>query len=112
MVTATVRDGRLAYDILRVPDSILDEIGKRMSTSADLREGVIEYYAQYSPQVTWPELAGRLYFHECGEALAAAKRFIKRTPGKYVYIPLLNSSNANCGLVVQVKGMREKSYPL
>ena len=86
MVTATVHnDNRLADDILRVPYSIRDEIREKTSASADFREGAIEYYVQYSPQVTWPELAGELYYRECGKALAAATRFIKRTPGKCVY---------------------------
>ena len=93
MVTATVNDGRLA-GILQVPLSIQDEIRKKTSTSADFREGVIEYYVQYSPQATWAELAGELYFMECGEALAAARRFIKRIPGKCVYIPLSNSPSS------------------
>ena len=87
MVTATVGDGRLA-GILQVPSSIQDEIRGKTSTSADFREGAIEYYIQYSPQATWCQLAGQLYFEECGEALAAARRFIKRAPGKCVYIYL------------------------
>ena len=85
MVTATDDDRRLAYDIPQVPYSIWNEIRGKTSTSADFREGVIEYYIQYSPRATWAQLAGQLYYGECGEALAAARRFIKRTPGKYVY---------------------------
>ena len=103
MVTATLDDDKLAQFILQVPYSIWTEIRKKASTSTDFREGVIEYYAQYSPQATWAELAGELYFNKCGESLAAARRFIKRTPGKCVYISLSNSpcSNVNCGLVVK-----------
>ena len=86
MVTATVVNHILTYDILDVPSSIQEEIS---STSADFREGTIEYYVQYSPRATWAELVGELYYRECGEALAAARRFIKRTPGKCV--PLSNS---------------------
>ena len=82
MVTATVNDGQLP-GILLVPTSIQDEIRKKTSTSADFREGAIEYYVQYSLQATWAELAGRLYYRKYGEALAAARRFIKRTPGKW-----------------------------
>ena len=78
MVTATLDNHQLAYDILYVPSSIQAEIS---STSADFREGVIEYYAQYSPRATWGELAGLLYDKECHEALARVKRLIKRTPG-------------------------------
>ena len=85
MVTATVGNDELAENILLVPYSILYEIRGKTSTSADFREGVIEYYIQYSPYATWAGLAGRLYYWECGEALAAARRFIKRTPGKCVY---------------------------
>ena len=107
MVTATVDDDKLAGEVLKVPYSICteirdkteyilqvpysvqDEIREKTSTSADFREGVIEYYRQYSPQATWGQLAGQLYlyYREC-EALAAARRFIKRTPGKCVYIIL------------------------
>ena len=88
MVTATIDDDQLAEYILQVPRSIQDEIRKKTSTSADFREGAIEYYAQYSPRATWAELAVQLYDEECHEALAAASRFIKRTPGKFVYITL------------------------
>ena len=98
MVTASLEDDELADDILQVPDSIQRKIREKTSTSADFREGAIEYYIQYSPQATWAELAGQLYFKECGEAMAAARRFIKRTPGRCPF------SNANCvyGLVVQI----------
>ena len=70
MVTATIGDDELAYDILDVSSSIRDEIRENTSTSADFREGAIEYYVQYSPQATWTELAGELYYEEYGEALA------------------------------------------
>ena len=85
MVTATVDDNKLVDDILFMPGFILDEIREKTSTSADFRAGVIEYYIQYSPYATWAGLAGELYYKEYGEALAAARRFIKRTPGKCVY---------------------------
>ena len=85
MVTATVNDDKLAGDILLVQSSIWGKIREKTSTSADFREVVIEYYLQYSPYATWTGLAGQLYCEECGEALAAARRFIKRTPGKCVY---------------------------
>ena len=88
MVTATVDDYKLADYILQMPYSIREEIRKKTSTSADFREGAIEYCVEYSPRVTWAELAGQLYYRECGEALAAARRFIKRTPGKCVYTSL------------------------
>jgi hypothetical protein len=99
MVTDTV-DDKLAGYILRVPDSILAEIREKISTSADFREGAIEYYIQYSPRATWRELAGRLYYRECHEALAAARLFIKRTPGKCMCIPLSSNSSSivNWGL--------------
>ena len=99
MVTASLDDNKLA-GILQVPDSIWDEIREKTSTSADFREGAIEYYVQYSPRATWAELAGRLYYLEYREALTAARRFIKRTPGKYVYVPpsTVPGCNVNCGL--------------
>ena len=87
MVTATVNDDdTLAEYILQVPYFIREEIREKTSISADFREGAIEYYIQYSPRATWAELVGELYYRECGEALAAARRFIKRTPGKCIYI--------------------------
>ena len=95
MVTTTVDDDALARVIVCVPYSIQEEIREKTSTSADFREGVIEYYIQYSPRATWGELAGELYRHEFGEALAAARKFFKRTPGKCVcvyYTPLSNSN--------------------
>ena len=97
MVTTTVDDDELAEYILEVPRSIRDEIREKTSTSADFREGAIEYYIQYSPKATWGELAGRLYYWKCGEALTAARRFIKRTPGKCVYnnVPFSNSPSSN-----------------
>ena len=99
MVTASLDDNKLA-GILQVPDSIWDKIREKTSTSADFREGVIEYYVQYSPRATWGQLAGRLYYIEYREALDAARRFIERTPGKCVYIPpsTVPGCNVNCGL--------------
>ena len=84
MVTATVNDDQLG-DWLNVPSSIREAIRGKTSTSAEYRERVIEYIIQYSPHATWSDLAGQLYFNKCPEALAAARRFIKRTPGKCVY---------------------------
>ena len=61
------------------------EIRKKTSTSAEYREGLINYAIQYSAYATWSDLSGRLYLREYPEAVAAARRFIKRTPGKCVY---------------------------
>ena len=84
MVTATIEDDKLADYILQVPPSIRDKIREETSTSADFRKRVIEYYIQYSPYATWAGLAGELYYEKCDKALAAAREFIKRTPGKCV----------------------------
>ena len=81
MVTATVKDNQLRK-CLCVPASIQKEIKEKTSTSAEFREKVIEYTIHYSPYATWSDLAGQLYYWECPEALAAARRFIKRIPGK------------------------------
>ena len=94
MVTATVDNDTLAGGILLVPNFIVDEMRKKTSTSAEFREGAINYYMQYSHRATWDELAGELYYWECGEALAAARRFIKRTPGKCIYIYYVPLSGA------------------
>ena len=84
MVTATVKDDQLGY-CLDVPLSKKDEIREKTSTSAEYREGLINYFIQYSPYATWSDLSGELYEYKCPEAVAAARRFIKRTPGKCVY---------------------------
>ena len=84
MVTATVKDDQLG-DCLDVSPSERDEIREKTSTSAEYREGLINYFIQYSPYATWSGLSGRLYRYEHPEAVAAARRFIKRTPGKCVY---------------------------
>ena len=84
MVTATLKDDQLEGCLL-VPSSPKDEIREKTSTSAEYREGLINYVIQYSPYATWSDLSGRLYYNECPEAVAAARRFIKRTPGKCVY---------------------------
>ena len=84
MVTATVKDDQLG-GCLDVPSSKRFEMREKTSTSAEYREGLINYFIQYSPYATWSDLSGELYFNECPEALAAARRFIKRTPGRCVY---------------------------
>ena len=88
MVTATVKDDRLEGYLgycLRVPYSEQREIREKTSTSAEYREGLINYFIRNSPYATWSGLSGRLYSEQCPEAVAAARRFIKRTPGKCVY---------------------------
>ena len=84
MVTATINEDKLG-NCLRVPYYVGKEIREKTSTSAEYRERVIEYAIQFSPYGTWINLAGELYYYECHRALAAYRRFIKRTPGKYVY---------------------------
>ena len=84
MVTVTVNDHQLER-CLNVPYSKQDKIREKTSTSAEYREGLINYFIQYSPYATWSDLSGELYDYECPEAVAAARRFIKRTPGKCVY---------------------------
>ena len=84
MVIATVKDDRLG-DCVRVPSSKQNKIREKTSTSAEYREGLINYFIQYSPYATWSDLSGELYFREYPEAVAAARRFIKRTSGKCVY---------------------------
>ena len=68
-----------------MPYSKRNEIREKTSTSAEYREGLINYVIQYSPYATWSDLSERLYCNECSEAVAAARRFIKRIPGKCVY---------------------------
>ena len=84
MVTATVDEDKLGA-CLHLPYYVGKEIREKTSTSSEYKLKVIEYYMHYSPHATWGDLAGKLYYLECPEALAAAKRFIKRTPGKCVY---------------------------
>ena len=84
MVTATIKDDQLGY-CLDVPSSKQREIREKTSTPAEYREGLINYFIQYSPYATWSDLSGRLYYNKYPEAVAAARRFIRRTPGKYEY---------------------------
>ena len=82
MVTATIKDLHKLADCLRVPSTKRREIRETTSTSAEYREGLINYFIQYSPYATWSDLCGKLYYNEHPEAVAAARKFIKRTPGK------------------------------
>ena len=84
MVTATIEDEQLGRCLV-VPPSIQYKIREKTSSSVEYRERVIEYYIQYSPYATWSDLAGLLYSRDYPEAVAAARRFIKRTPGKCMY---------------------------
>ena len=86
MVTATVEDDKLGEDILRVPYDKQEEIHAKTSLTAEYREGLINYFIQYSPYASWSDLSGRLYYREYLEAVAAARKLIKRTPGKYVFM--------------------------
>ena len=104
MVTATINEDKLG-NCLRVPYYVGKEIREKTSTSAEYKVKVIEYYMHCSPHATWGDLAGKLYYMECPEALAVARRFFKRTLGKCVYNHsdvMSNSliSNVNCVLVV------------
>ena len=84
MVTATIKDDQLGR-CLDVSYSKRREIRENTSTSAEYREGLIYDFIQESPYASWSDLSGRLYEYEYPEAVAAARRFIKRTPGKCVY---------------------------
>ena len=86
-MTATVKlkDNELGYWILDVPLSKCHEIHQQSSTAAQEREGLIRYFFNYSEYASWSYLAGRLYWREHHEALSAARRFIKRAPGRCVY---------------------------
>ena len=50
------------------------------------RSKIIECFIKYSPYASWSWLAGKLYYKEEHEALSAARKFIKRTVGKCVYV--------------------------
>ena len=47
---------------------------------------MIEYFIKYSSYASWSRLAGGLYRYEKHEALSAARKFIKGTVGKCVYV--------------------------
>ena len=80
-VVATVVDDKLG-DVLNVAMSKTEEFKQRSSTTADYRKRLIEYFIKYSPWASWSDLAGRLYYYDQPEAVAAARTFITQTPGK------------------------------
>ena len=72
--TATVSEDTLG-GVLEQPRSKRSEKSK-----------MIEYFIKYSPYASWSFLAGRLYYKREHEALPAARKFIKGTVGKCVYV--------------------------
>ena len=72
-------------DSLSIPRNKGRELQQQSSTTAEYRERLIDYFLKYSEFASWSDLAGRLYYFEQHEAVAAARRFIKGTPGKCVY---------------------------
>ena len=84
MATVTFKEDDLEK-ILFIPVSKMEELRQQSSTTAEYREGLIDYFLKYSELASWSDLAGRLYYFEQHEAVVAARRFIKGTPGKCVY---------------------------
>ena len=74
---------------LNIPRNKWEELRQQSSTTAEYRERLIDYFLKYSEDASWSDLAGRLYYYEQHEAVAAARKFIKGTPGKCVYIHTL-----------------------
>ena len=72
--------------ILAISVSKREELQQQSSTTAEYREGLIDYFLKYSEYASWSDLASWLYCYEQHEVVAAARRFIKGTPGKSVYI--------------------------
>ena len=101
--TATVDEDTLGL-VLFLPSSKQSE-----------RSKMIEYFIKYSPYVSWSWLAIRLYYHEKHEALSTARKFIKGTMGKCVYVHSLVYCPTvltliNCSLVVDI--FAEYNYTL
>ena len=67
---------------LIIPKSKREELQQQSSTNTKYREGLIDYFLKYSELASWSDLAGRFYYYEQHEAVAAARRFIKGTPGE------------------------------
>ena len=102
--TATVDEDTLGDDVLDPPPSKRSE-----------RSKMIEYFVKYSPYASWSRLAGRLYYEEEHEALSAARKFIKGTVGKCMYVHSLVQCLTvlvliNCNLVVDI--IAEYNYTL
>ena len=72
--TATVDERRLC-NVLGLPFKKQSE-----------RSKMIEYFVKYSPYASWSRLAGELYSREEHKALSEARKFIKGTVGKCVYV--------------------------
>ena len=85
-VLATVVDVEELRDALLVPERKLEEIQQQSSTVTQVREGLINYFIKYSEYASWTDLTNSLYEDEHHEAVAAAKTFIKQTPGKYIHV--------------------------
>ena len=82
--TATVSEDTLG-NVLNLPRSKLSE-----------RLRMMEYFIKYSPYASWSFLAGGLYYRGEHEALSAARKFIKGTVGKCVYVLSSVMSNSSC----------------
>ena len=85
MATMTVKENNLG-DSLNIPRNKWEELQQQSSTTAEYRERLIDYFLKYSEYASWSDLAGLFYYKKQHEAVAAARRFIKGTPGKCVYI--------------------------
>ena len=69
-------------DVLDVAESKREEFQQQSSTTADYRQGLIEYFIKYSPFASWSDLASILYGCDQPKAVEAARTFITQTPGK------------------------------
>ena len=87
MATVTVKENDLENS-LAIPASKREELQQQSSTASEYREGLIDYFLKYSEFASWSGLASRLYSVEQHEAVAAARRFIKGTPGTVSYTHL------------------------
>ncbi len=83
-VLATVVDVEELRNTLSVPEGKLEEIQQQSSTVAQQRKALINYFIKFTEYASWTDLAISLCHNGHNEAMATAKTFIKRTPGKYV----------------------------
>ena len=82
-VVATVEYERdILRDVLFVPRTIRNEMERQGTPLAQKRERFIEYFLKYSHLASWNDLGSSLCYFELHEALAAARKFIRRTTSK------------------------------
>ena len=86
-VMETVVEVGLLGECLRVPESVRKKLRQECDNDEEHKNELISWWLQYSLYAldSWKWLSGRLLYWEEESALAAAKRYIHKTPGMSVH---------------------------